>query len=260
MNTSFLLTTAGRLLAPAAVALLTLGTGCSTSRSAQPGTATATTGPNHKLQSKLLKRLTKMMEGNYSSAALAATDRTIEDRRLHIHRIWRNRDESADGIYFYVEEALASATTKPDRQQVWQVRLRPQDDKLETQFYTLRGAKRFVGQWKDKNALAGLTPDSLVVTAGCNILFYQNTSVTDGFRGATEARTCPTNQQGATYTITDLTFSPEQLIRWDRGFDGADRLVWGSAQGGVTFDKERGKPKPNAADPTTPTKGGVINN
>lgn len=252
MPFSFLFAVRPLILPVAVAALALMAPACSSSRpAAHPGETDATDIARHKLQSKLLTRLTKLMEGNYSSATAASTDRTIQDRRLHLHRIWRNRDASAEGIYFYVEEAAAATTGKPDRQQIWLVRLRPLDDKVETVFYNLRGPRRFVGQWKNKNAFAGLTPDSLTVQAGCNIAFVQNG---DGFRGVTEPRTCPTNKDGAQYATTDITFSPNQLVRWDRGFDGADRLVWGPIQGGIPYEREGKRAAPKSSDPPTPSK------
>ena len=207
----------------------------------------------HRLQAKLLHRLSRQIEGNYSSVQQATADPEYRDVRLHIKRIWKNRSE-AEGLYYYVEQAPAKDPLHPTQQRVYQLRLRPADDKIENVQYALRRPARHVGQWEDKDALAGLTPDSLAPLPGCALLMYQNTAGEDGFRGVTEGRDCADPRQGATYTTTDFTVSPTQIIWWERGFNLTDQPVWGPKQGGYIFVKGNAKRAPSAADGPTPTK------
>lgn len=210
----------------------------------------------HKLQHKLMRRLAKQLEGSYNSTeqAFADHDKDYHDVRLHIRRIWKNRSES-EGLYFYQEQARTADPLHPTQQRVFRLSLRPDDDKIEAQYYTLRGAKRFTGQWqtKEKEPLAGLTPDSLVQLPGCALLVVQNTVNASGFRATTEGQNCLNSESDAYYSTIDLTTSPTDLIYWERGFDVAGRLVWGPPLGGYFFKKDM-KKKPKSTDAPTQTK------
>ncbi len=208
----------------------------------------------HKLQHKLLHRLSRLMEGSYSSAQQATNDPEKEYKamRLHVKRIWRNRSEE-EGLYYYVEQALATDPLHPAQQRVYQLRLRPSDDKIENVIYSLRRPGHYVGQWEEKEALVGLSPDSLIISSGCALIMYQNTGGEDGFRGVTEGRDCADPRKGAAYTTTDLTVSPTQIIWWERGFDLTDKPVWGPKSGGYIFVKGV-KKTPKSSDGPTPTK------
>ena len=217
-------------------------------------TDAAAASARHNLQHKLLHRLSRIVEGNYSSVQQAAADpdKEYKELRLHIKRIWKNRSEE-EGLYYYVEQALATNPLHPTRQGVCQLRLRAADDKIENVMYSLRRPGLVVGQWEDKEALVGLTPDSLVLRTGCALVMYQTTAGEDGFRGITDGRECADPRQGAAYTTTDLTVTPTQLIWWERGFDLTDKQVWGPKSGGYIFVKGL-KKTPKASDGPTPTK------
>lgn len=208
----------------------------------------------HKLQHKLLHRLSRLLEGSYSSVQQATTDpdKEYKEMRLHVKRIWRHRSEE-EGLYYYVEQALATNPLHPLKQSVYQLRLRTADDKIENVMHSLRQPSRVVGQWEDKEALTGLTPDSLIVSTGCALVMYQTTAGEDGFRGVTEGRECADPRQGAAYTTTDLTVTPTQIIWWERGFDLTDKPVWGPKSGGYIFVKGV-KKTPKSSDGPTPTK------
>lgn len=239
---------AGALLA------LTLGACTNKLNSTTGGATTADDDARHKLQHKLLRRLSKLIEGNYTSAQQAANDpdKEYKEMRLHVKRIWKNRSEE-EGLYYYVEQAPEKDPLHPTRQQVYQLRPRHDDDKLENIIHSLRRPGRFVGQWEDKEALVGLTPDSLVLNPGCSLIMYQTTAGEDGFRGVTDGRDCADPRQGAAYTTTDLTVLPTQIIWWERGFDLTDKQVWGPKSGGYIFVKGV-KKAPKANDGPTPTK------
>lgn len=246
-----------RLISFCAAALLTLTLGACTAKlsSNQAGTTTvaANDDARHKLQHKLLRRLSRIVEGSYTSTQQAAADpdKEYKEMRLHIKRIWKNRSEE-EGLYYYIEQALVSNPLHPARQGVYKLWLRP-DDKIESVMYALRRPGLVVGQWEDKEALVSLTPDSLVLRTGCALVMYQTTAGEDGFRGITDGRECTDPRQGAAYTTTDLTVSPTQVIWWERGFDLTDKQVWGPKSGGYIFLKGA-KKTVKSSDGPTPTK------
>lgn len=182
-----------------------------------------------------VRRLAKMMEGNYNSARQAAADKEYFDIRLHIKRIWKERPES-EGIYFYVEQATAAAQQRPYRQRVYHLRTRREDGRIESVVYMLATPLRFVGQWQQAKPLAALTPDSLVERAGCSVIMRRHKR--KEYRGATEGQQCPSDLRGAKYATTEVIITPKQLISWDRGFDEKGDQVWGAKFGGYIFEKE----------------------
>lgn len=186
-----------------------------------------------------LRRLGRMMEGNYNSTEQANNDKEYFDIRLHIRRIWPEIPES-QGLYYYVEQATAAAQQRPYRQRVYHLRAR-EDGKLESVVYTLKNPLRFTGQWKEAKPFAMLTPDSLSERTGCTVVMRKSGS--REFRGATNGQDCPSDLRGAKYAQTDVTISPTQLISWDRGFDEKGEQVWGAKFGGYQFKKE-GDSKP----------------
>jgi CpeT protein len=222
-----------------ALALLTLGTTVAHAQSATQSAASVNTSFGKERQ---IRQLARMMEGNYHSAEQAANDKEYFDIRLHIVRIWKERPES-EGIYFYVEQATATAQQRPYRQRVYHLRARKEDGKIESVVYELNAPLRFTGQWKVDKPLANLTPDSLLPRQGCAVIMRKTGS--KEFRGATTGQECLSSLRGAKYAQTEVTITPKQLISWDRGFDEKGEQVWGAKFGGYIFKKETaGNPAP----------------
>lgn len=218
-------------------ALLTLSTAVVAQEAPTPAPAPAPSSSVNTSfgKEKEVRRLAKLMEGNYNSAKQAAADKEYFDIRLHIKRIWKERPDS-EGIYFYVEQATAAAQQRPYRQRVYHLRTRKEDGKIESVVYTLKAPLRFAGQWKEDKPLAMLTPDSLVERAGCSVMMRRHKR--KEYRGATEGQQCPSDLRGAKYATTDVIITPKQLISWDRGFDEKGDQVWGAKFGGYIFEKE----------------------
>jgi CpeT protein len=251
-----LFVTLGRIvragLIPAALAGVLAG--CATSaQMASSGTAgsTVTTSFGHERE---IRQLGKMMEGHYNSGEQAANDKEYFDIRLHIVRIWTDRPES-EGLYYYVEQATASAQQRPYRQRVYHLRSRQEDGKIESVVYEVANPLRFAGQWKMDKPLAMLTPDSLITRQGCSVVMRK--SGKKEYRGATIGQECLSNLRGAKYAQTDVTITPKQLISWDRGFDEKGEQVWGAKFGGYIFKKETAYTKSTDAPKTEAPKSTV---
>ena len=205
-------------------------------RSAVPVGGTAAASQPAASTAADLPRLADLMVGNYSSAAQALADKDYRDIRLHIARL--GGPNFADGVYFYVEQAVASDLAAPYRQRVYHL-TRHDDGQFESAVFTLRGAGRFVGGWKNpaqNPALQALTADSLRLKAGCSVWLHK---LADGtFAGSTEGQKCPSELRGAAYATSEVVVAPKALRSWDRGYDTAGKQVWGAEKGGYVFVKE----------------------
>ncbi len=183
-----------------------------------------------------------MLEGHYNSAEQAANDKEYFDIRLHIVPIWTERLESG-GLYYYVEQATASAQQRPYRQRVYHLRTRRSDGKIESFVYEIPNPLRLAGQWKLSKPLATLTPDSLLAQEGCSVVMRKINN--KEYRGSTQGQECPSSLRGAKYAQTEMTITPKQLISWDRGFSEKGEQVWGAKFGGYIFKKENAYTKPS---------------
>ena len=97
------------------------------------------------------------MCGSFSSQEQAAADPDFSDIRLHMVRIWPERD---DGYWLYVEQAAASSLDRPYRQRVYRL-TRVDESTFESAVFELDDPLQYAGEWKKSYALDGLTPKAL---------------------------------------------------------------------------------------------------
>lgn len=181
-----------------------------------------------------LQRLAGWMTGFFSSAAQAAADSAYYDIRLVMTPIWSER---SDGLWLYVEQAVAGREAQPYRQRVYRLR-RVSAERLESAVFQLAAPERFAGAWRTPQAFSALTPDSLAERAGCAILLEPRGR--DEFAGSTVDRGCPSELRGASYATSEVVIRADRMVSWDRGFDAEGRQVWGAETGGYVFDKLTG--------------------
>jgi hypothetical protein len=108
------------------------------------------------------ERLAAWLEGSFTSAEQARVSEDHVEVLLHHARIWEDRD---DGIWLYVEQALAARADAPYRQRVYRVWLRP-DGRLESAVFELPNPDNAIGAWSQPNPLRGLSPLSLTKRDG----------------------------------------------------------------------------------------------
>jgi len=169
------------------------------------------------------------MTGSFSSEQQAAADTNFLDIRLQMVRIWTER---SDGCWLYVEQAAAGSLDRPYRQRVYHVHPRD-DDTFVSEVYTIADPLRFAGAWQDAAPLATLTPDSLEIRQGCEVIL---TRQPDGsFAGSTVADKCGSSLRGAAYATSEVQVFADRLVSWDRGYDAAGKQVWGATAGGYIF-------------------------
>ncbi|MBD3170213.1 MAG: hypothetical protein GF307_12075 [candidate division Zixibacteria bacterium] len=176
-----------------------------------------------------MEELSAWLTGSFSSTEQASRDTTFFDVCLEMVPIWENRD---DGFWLYVEQAISDSQDEPYRQRVYQL-LQLNDTTFQSTVYMINEPSRFAGAWKNEDPLEGLTPDSLTIREGCEIIMFpRGDSV---FVGGTLGDFCESNLNGATWATSIVRVYPDMLYTWDRGFDEEGNQVWGAVKGGYEF-------------------------
>ena len=178
-----------------------------------------------------LDLLAKYMQGTFSSKKQSEVDTTYFHVVLHMQRIWPDR---TDGIWLYVEQAMATSPEKPYRQRVYRLR-RYEERFFESAVFTLNAPEPVIGAWKDSTVFAALSPSDLPAKRGCEV-FLRKTA--EGFTGSTEGMACASDLRGASYASSEVTITPRFVLSWDRGFDNTGKQVWGATEGPYVFMRE----------------------
>ncbi|MGB5289040.1 MAG: chromophore lyase CpcT/CpeT [Ignavibacteriaceae bacterium] len=176
--------------------------------------------------------LLEYMTGSFSSEEQAEKDTNYFNIELEMVQIWNDRK---DGPWIYVEQAVADNKGKPYRQRVYQLRNR-NDGKIESIVYTIPDPLRFAGDYKKEYPLLRITPDSLTLRKGCEVVLYMADN--GYFEGSTADKNCSSDLRGASYTTSEVIIDKVKLVSWDRGFDDKGEQVWGAIKGGYVFKKK----------------------
>lgn len=179
-----------------------------------------------------LELLVACMTGDFSSHAQSERDSAFFDIRLHIRPIWAH---DKGNHWLYVEQATATAESKPYRQRVYKVE---KDGKngFKSIVYTLPDQANWAGKYKTPTAFDALKPAELTLREGCTVfLTKQKDNV---FTGATKGNDCESNLRGAKYASSRVTITPAMLLSWDQGFNEKGEQVWGATKGGYEFLKQ----------------------
>ncbi len=171
----------------------------------------------------------RWLTGSFSSAAQAVRDTSYLDIRLEMAPVWTERD---DGHWLYVEQAVATHPDRPYRQRVYHV-VGEGDSLVRSDVYEIPGPARFAGDWREKEPLESLTPDSLELREGCSV--YLRVTGAGHFVGGTAGTGCSSELRGAAYATSMIVLTPERLESWDRGFDQDGERVWGAETGPYVF-------------------------
>lgn len=214
-------------------ALATFLLACGVSVAADPPAKPTASAAPESAPDPGLAELAAAMAGSYSSAAQAAADpENFRDIRLVMVPIWPDR---TDGPWLYVEQAAATALDRPYRQRVYRL-VRTDRETIESRVYTLPDPPlQYAGAGQDPARLSGLTPENLTLRAGCAVGLKKSGP---DWTGSTTGKECASDLRGASYATSEVTISPTGLTSWDRGYDAADRQVWGAEKGPYVFVRE----------------------
>ena len=176
--------------------------------------------------------LVDYMTGSFTSEDQAKIDSNYFNIELEMVQIWQDR---TDGPWIYVEQAVVENKEKPYRQRVYQLKER-KDGKIESVVYTIPEPLRFAGDYQKDFPLIRLTPDSITLKEGCEVVLERND--VGYFEGGTVGKNCPSELRGASYATSEVMIDKDKLISWDRGFDENGNQVWGAKEAGYIFKKK----------------------
>lgn len=179
-----------------------------------------------------IKDLVDYMVGSFSSKEQSEIDSNYFNIELEMVQIWKDR---TDGPWIYIEQAVAESKDKPYRQRVYKINQRS-DGKIESIVYSIPDPLRFAGDYRKEFPLLRLTPDSLLIKEGCEVVLYR----TDNgyFEGGTVDKNCSSDLRGASYATSEVMIDKDKMITWDRGYNKEGNQVWGAAKGGYIFKKK----------------------
>ena len=184
-----------------------------------------------KVNQKDLKKLYKIMAGEFSSEQQSKNDSSYFHIMLRMKPIVLNND----GYWFYVEQSMAAMQEKPYRQRVYHLYIQD-DTTIMSKVFEVKNSSQYINAWKDESKLKNITTDSLIDRQGCGIFLHKQQDKT--FKGSTPFKECLSTLRGATYATSEVTIYKNKLVSWDRGWDKNDKQVWGAVKGGYIFVKQ----------------------
>jgi len=138
-----------------------------------------------------VEALVDYMIGSFSSEEQAKIDTNYFNIELEMVQIWKDR---TDGPWIYIEQTDAETKEKPHKQRVYQIKQSP-DEKIESIVYSIPDPLRFAGDYKKDFPLLRLTPDSLLIREGCEVILHRADN--GYFEGGTIDKNCSSDLRGA---------------------------------------------------------------
>lgn len=179
-----------------------------------------------------LDLLKRWMTGSFTSAHQAANDTDYFNIELEMVRIWLRE---TDGIWLYVEQAVATKKDKPYRQRIYHI-IQIDDSTFTSTVCDLDSMHLFKGAYKDIARFNGLKPAEARPLPGCSLTLHWRGG---RFVGSTHANHCRNAWGKASYATSEVSIGPEGMISWDRGYNDANEQVWGAEKGGYVFLRKR---------------------
>lgn len=175
--------------------------------------------------------LVDYMTGTFDSFEQSLNDAEYYNVVLQMHRVWTSNNS---GVWLYVEQAIAQNQQMPYRQRMYHLTQDRKGKNFTSTVYELSTPKQFVGQWKNTDLWAKITPKDLILRDGCAIVLKK---ADKGFVGSTKQQECASNLRGASYATSEVSVTANAISSWDRGFNDAGEQVWGAEKGPYIFKK-----------------------
>ncbi len=173
-------------------------------------------------------RAFRLLLGRFDSAIQSLADPRFFSIRVEACRV---SAPALGGRVLYLEQSRTGMA--PYRQRVYVLERDGADDRAVSRVFELNSPSEHVGLCADPSRVT-FTPDDVVERAGCAVHL---TARDDGFAGGTEGRGCESTLMGASYATSEVELRANGFTSLDRGFDGADRQVWGSTAGPYRFTR-----------------------
>ncbi|POY34677.1 hypothetical protein C3K47_19020 [Solitalea longa] len=183
--------------------------------------------------SKELKQLRENVSGRFTNEDQARFSLDTKPESFVMKQIWAEKED--DGFWLYGERFRTDSTNLPHQQFVWHVKQADQN-RYFIEVFEPKTSIPSVTDWKSKMPLFAGVSDTMLVKVSCPLYIVRKTMIE--FTGGTKANTCvaglPAN---AVYKSIELYFSESTLMFWERGYNTAGKLVFGSDKGGTVFRK-----------------------
>lgn len=176
----------------------------------------------------------RIQVGSFTTEQQAKLDARYETAIWHITEIWARgagSDRPTRERWLYSESWMKDAKA-PYMQRISRV-VAEEDGTVSARRYTIPGAERFVGAWREPARFAALTPAELTALEGCDLVLVRTGK--DRFEGGTIGNRCRNAYKGSSYAISQATVSAEGFTNWDRGFAADGTQTWGPKYGGYRF-------------------------
>lgn len=183
------------------------------------------------MRSSDLLELQTLMSGTFSSDLQAFQDSNFLNVQLFMTPIWTS---DPDGVWLYVEQAMAQQLSKPYRQRVYKLE-RYEKGKYLSKVFTIHEESRFAGCYRSPEKLDQLKPADLVAKESCTVYLEQIGK--KYFKGSTRGLSCESLLRGASYATSEVEITDGEIISYDRGFAKNGLQVWGSKTGPYRFLK-----------------------
>ncbi len=186
-------------------------------------------------------RLDRMLRGRFDSKDQAKQDASYFEIQLRVCSV---EVKELGPRVLYVEQARMDALKSPYRQRLYVVE-RVTDEAAVSKVFEFKDPKPLVGAC-DKDKPPVIAPADVEVRDGCGVEMHWRG---DRFEGSTgeqkwngsgfepnpSGKRCASSLSGATYATSSVTMTETTLSSWDRGFDAADKQVWGATKGPYVF-------------------------
>lgn len=184
-----------------------------------------------------LELLGSFLTGTFESIAQAKGEGDLTPVKLRVARLWPER---AGEFWYYLEYAKAGSEDQPYLQRIVRTG-EAGGEMLEVEYRLPVDGKQLVGEWKKPRPLAAIDPASLREIPGCRMrLGMQQMTL---FDGGTIGKECRAHVPQGAYAVSDFFLSSSSLRAWDRGYDPAGKVVWGSASGPLEFRRTASVPR-----------------
>ncbi|MFO8062099.1 MAG: chromophore lyase CpcT/CpeT [bacterium] len=175
--------------------------------------------------------LADWLTGEFSSQQQAESDTSFLNIHLIMYPILQER---GDGIWIYVEQALASQPDKPYRQRVYCLK-KLRYGLYESRVFSIDSARNFTGAYRHED-LRGLEMNDLELKKGCSIVIRRKCQLI--FEGSTVGKTCRSDLHGADYARSEVEIRENRMLSHDRGFDNEGNQIWGPGSPYIFIKKE----------------------
>lgn len=176
-----------------------------------------------------LELMSSFITGTFETIAQAKGEGDLTPVKLRIARLWPERPGE---FWYYLEHAKAGSEDQPYLQRI--VRMgEAGGEMLEVEYRLPVDGKQLAGEWRKPRPLEGIDPASLREIPGCRARL--DTQQLTLFAGGTIGKDCRAHVPDGAYEVSDFYLTSSSLRAWDRGYDAAGKVVWGSAAGPLEF-------------------------